>query len=377
MKQQGELGHREDESEERLRAENGARAERKDGQNVRRKGQDAYADAEPVAPFELVGYAPPGAHRGGPDHHGAGGSCAREKSQYDKDRVEVKQEYRDLEGLRLGLVEPPAAFHGVSLAFPRSTLADMNNAAAPEEDSYHGAAVHPASQHMEDHHRDISGGTARAAVFGVSDGLVSNVALILGVAGAGPAPGVVRLAGLAGLIAGAVSMAAGEYVSVKAQVELLERELELERNELCNRPEKEERELAGIYIRRGVEPPLARQLAKAMSKNPDLALQTHAREELGVDPSSLGSPVKAAVASFISFAIGALIPLMPWFFATGTTAVIASVILGAIAAVTVGVALAVFTERPWPKSAARQLLIAAGAAAVTFGVGKIVGVGVG
>ena len=249
----------------------------------------------------------------------------------------------------------------------------MTNAAAPEEyDSHPGA-----SGHMEDHHRDISGGTARAAVFGVSDGLVSNVALILGVAGAGPAPGVVRLAGLAGLIAGAVSMAAGEYVSVKAQVELLERELDLERTELHHRPEKEERELAGIYIRRGVEPELARQLAQAMSKNPELALQTHAREELGVDPSSLGSPIKAAVASFVSFAIGALIPLMPWFFATGTTAVIASVIVGAIAAVTVGVALAVFTERPWPRSAARQLLIAAGAAAVTFGVGKLVGVGVG
>lgn len=233
----------------------------------------------------------------------------------------------------------------------------------------------PGDDH-DDHHRDISGGAARAAVFGVSDGLVSNVALILGVAGASPAPGVVRLAGLAGLVAGAVSMAAGEYVSVKAHVELLERELELERIELERRPDLEQRELAGIYIRRGVEPDLANQLAAAMSTDPELALQTHAREELGVDPSALGSPVKAASASLVSFAVGALIPLMPWFFLTGMAALVASVVLAAISAIGVGIALAVFTERPWIRSAARQLFIAAIAAAVTFGVGRLVGVGV-
>ena len=237
--------------------------------------------------------------------------------------------------------------------------------------------MNPAGQHSEHHHRDISGGAPRAAVFGVSDGLVSNVALILGVAGAGPAPGVVRLAGLAGLIAGAVSMAAGEYVSVKAQVELLERELDLERTELERRPDAEERELAGIYISRGVDPEVARQLAREMSRDPQMALQTHAREELGVDPSSLGSPVKAAAASLLSFALGALVPLLPWFVAADGGAVLASMALAAAAAIAVGIALAVFTERPWPWSAARQLLITAAAAAVTFGVGNLVGVGVG
>ena len=250
--------------------------------------------------------------------------------------------------------------------------------AAGADHAEHGAHHH--HHHPDDHdhhHRDISGGAARAAVFGVSDGLVSNVALILGVAGASPAPGVVRLAGLAGLVAGAVSMAAGEYVSVKAHVELLERELELERIELERRPDVEQRELAGIYMKRGVEPALANQLAAAMSTDPELALQTHAREELGVDPTALGSPVKAAIASLISFAVGALIPLIPWFFSSGSAAVIASVVLTAIAAIAVGVALAVFTERPWPRSAARQLFIAALAAAVTFGVGRVVGVGVG
>lgn len=243
-------------------------------------------------------------------------------------------------------------------------------------DSSHPADSHHHADDHDHHHRDISGGTARAAIFGVSDGLVSNIALILGVAGASPASGVVRLAGLAGLVAGAVSMAAGEYVSVKAQVELLERELALERIELERRPDLEQRELAGIYMRRGVAPDLANQLAAAMSTDPELALQTHAREELGVDPSALGSPVKAASASLVSFAVGALIPLVPWFFATGATAVITSVVLAAVAAIAVGVALAVFTERPWPRSAARQLLIAAVAAAVTFGVGRLVGVGV-
>ena len=244
----------------------------------------------------------------------------------------------------------------------------------PSRDQHH----HHHHHHLDaDHHRDISGGTARAAVFGVSDGLVSNVALILGVAGASPAPGVVRLAGLAGLVAGAVSMAAGEYVSVKAQVELLERELDLERVELERRPEAEQRELAGIYMSRGVDPAVAHQLAAAMSSDPELALQTHAREELGVDPSSLGEPVKAAFASLVSFAVGALIPLLPWFFSSGAAAVMTSLVTAAVGAIGVGIALAVFTERSWPRSALRQLLIAAAAAAVTFGVGRLVGVGVG
>src|SRR3954453_11749099 len=166
----------------------------------------------------------------------------------------------------------------------------------------------------EHHHREIDRGTARAAVFGVSDGLVSNVSLILGVAGANPGAGVVRLAGLAGLIAGAVSMAAGEYVSMAAQNELLERELDVERRELRRNPNVETVELAQIYQSRGVDPDRARELAEEMMRDPDLARQTHAREELGIDPNQLGSPNRAAVSSFVSFAIGALVPLLPWFF---------------------------------------------------------------
>src|SRR4051795_10557080 len=200
----------------------------------------------------------------------------------------------------------------------------------------HQPAPRRAGEQLVDdhHHRDVQGGAARAAVFGVSDGLVSNVSLILGVAGAVATtdPGIVRLAGVAGLVAGAFSMAAGEYVSMRAQTELLERELEIERREIHRRPENERRELAAIYRSRGAESGTADKLAREMMRDPELALETHAREELGIDPASLGSPVRAAVSSFVAFGIGAVVPLIPWFFTAGYAAVVASVIVGSIAA---------------------------------------------
>jgi vacuolar iron transporter family protein len=226
----------------------------------------------------------------------------------------------------------------------------------------------------ERHHRDVQGGAARAAVFGVSDGLVSNVAIVLGFAGANPGPGLVRLAGLAGLIGGAVSMAAGEYISMTAQTELLERELEMERLELRRRPEAERRELAQIYRSRGVDDATADQLATALSRDPDLALQTHAREELGIDPESLGEPVKAAASSFVTFSLGASIPLVPYLFGTGTAALVAAVVLGVVAALAVGAFLAKFTGRPMGRSAGRQLLFSAVPAAITYAIGSAVGV---
>ena len=235
-----------------------------------------------------------------------------------------------------------------------------------------GGAGEAAPEH---HHRKVQGGAARAAVFGISDGLVSNVSLILGVAGADPAPGVVRLAGLAGLVGGAFSMAAGEYVSMKAQAELLERELELERIEISRRPENERRELAAIYRERGVAPHTADELATEMMRDPELALETHAREELGIDPNELGSPTSAALSSFLAFAFGAVLPLLPWFVGQGTGAAAASVVVGALAAVAIGIALSAFTGRSAVRSAARQLAIAAAASGVTFAVGNAVGVG--
>ena len=226
----------------------------------------------------------------------------------------------------------------------------------------------------EKHHRDVQGGTARAAVFGVSDGLVSNVAIVLGFAGANTGPGLVRLAGLAGLIGGAVSMAAGEYVSMTAQSELMERELEMERLELRRRPEAERKELAQIYRSRGVDEATAEQLATALSRDPELALQTHAREELGIDPDSLGQPIKASLWSFVTFSIGATIPLLPYLFGSGTAALVTAVVLSVIAALAVGAALARFTGRPMGRSAGRQLLFSAVPAAITYAIGSAVGV---
>ncbi len=224
-----------------------------------------------------------------------------------------------------------------------------------------------------EHHRDIQGGAARAAVFGVSDGLITNVSLILGVVGANPSAGIVRLVGLAGLAAGAFSMAAGEYVSMSAQSELIHRELAVEKEELRRHPGREMRELVSVYMRRGVPRETAEAVTEALMKDPEVALEVHSREELGVDPARTGSPVAAALSSFASFAVGALLPLLPWFFVTGIAAVVSSIVLGALGCVVVGAGVAYFAERPYPRTVLRQLVIAAAAAAATFAVGRLVG----
>ena len=225
-------------------------------------------------------------------------------------------------------------------------------------------------------HRNLKGGSARAAVFGVSDGLVSNVSLILGVAGAHPSASVVRLAGLAGLIAGACSMAVGEYLSVSAQVELTERELRIERHEIQHRPGKELAELVALYESRGVKPDTAREVATALMADPEQALEVHAREEMGVDPANLGAPLAAAASSFAAFVVGAFVPLIPWLTASRATtaAIVASMVLAAIGAVLIGLVLARFTGRPRWRVAGRQLLFAAISAAIAYGVGALVGV---
>jgi VIT1/CCC1 family predicted Fe2+/Mn2+ transporter len=227
------------------------------------------------------------------------------------------------------------------------------------------------------HHRDIAGGGARAAIFGVSDGLVTNVALVLGVAGASPGGAIVRLTGVAGLVAGSFSMAAGEFLSMTAQRELLERELDIERKALNRSPEGETNELRRMYEQRGIDPNVAKQMATQVMSNPDLALETHAREEMGINTSNLGSPVQAALASFVTFAIGAFVPLLPWLYSKGNPALVASVVLGAVASLTVGVVLAAFTERPMLRTAFRQLAVTAVAAAVTYAVGRGIGAGTG
>ena len=232
-------------------------------------------------------------------------------------------------------------------------------------------SVSPVPEH---HHRDVTGGAARAAVFGVSDGLVSNVGLILGVAGADVSGSVVRVAGLAGLVAGAVSMAAGEYNSMRVQTELLERELAIERRELHRNPHVETVELALIYQSRGMDPDRARELAEATMQDPDQALQAHAREELGIDPDDLGSPLKAAASSFVSFAVGASMPLLPWLVATGGAAKIASLTIALIAAAIVGIVISRFTERGRWATILRQIAFTAIPAGITYAIGSAVGV---
>lgn len=231
-------------------------------------------------------------------------------------------------------------------------------------------------EHKSPHsHRDVRGGAARAAVFGVSDGLVTNLSLVLGVAGANPGGSFVRLAGVAGLIAGSFSMASGEYVSMQAQRELWEREIEVERRALSRHPEGEAAELRAMYVERGIDPDVAADMTNEVMRDPDLALEVHAREELGISTDSLGSPWQAAAASFGTFALGAFIPLFPWLFTSGTGALVLSIVLGAVAAVVVGVVLARFTERSPVFSALRQLAVTAVAAAVTYGVGRAIGTG--
>lgn len=222
-------------------------------------------------------------------------------------------------------------------------------------------------------HRQLTSGWFRAGVFGASDGLVTNISLILGFAGANPGHSVVRLAGLAGLVAGGFSMASGEWVSVRAQKESLEYEIEVERRSLEASPVEEREELKTLFVARGIEPELADRLATDLMRDPDLALRTHAREELGIDPSATGSPWAAATSSFVAFSIGALIPLIPWLVTSNGSEAVWSIVLGALASLVFGGAIGWFIRRGTVRWALRQLLVTTLAAAVTFGVGRLVG----
>jgi len=225
-----------------------------------------------------------------------------------------------------------------------------------------------------DGHRSVAGGQARAAVFGVNDGLVSNVSLILGFAASGVDSNIVRLAGLAGAVAGAISMAAGEWVSVSAQNDLIQRELDIELDELRHNTEHETAELAAIYEGHGMEATSAATAAAEVMRSPETALSVHAREELGVDPNELPSAWKAAMWSIMSFLFGALLPIVPWYLGSGTGATVASLAIGVAAAAGVGAAVGRFAERPLPWAVTRQMLIVLGACAVTFAIGQLFGI---
>jgi VIT1/CCC1 family predicted Fe2+/Mn2+ transporter/rubrerythrin len=227
-------------------------------------------------------------------------------------------------------------------------------------------------------HRSGRSGTLRAVIFGVSDGLVSNLALVMGVAGAagtaGADPSFIVLAGIAGLLAGAFSMAAGEYISMQSQRELFERQIALERAELEAMPEEEQAEMAALYRAKGFPPDEADAIAARLFEDPERALDTLIREELGLDPRELGSPIGAAGGSFVSFAVGAAVPVLPYVIMSGGAAFATSIVLSLLALFAVGAGVSLLTGRGFLFSGLRQVAIGAGAAIVTFAVGSLIGV---
>jgi VIT1/CCC1 family predicted Fe2+/Mn2+ transporter len=229
----------------------------------------------------------------------------------------------------------------------------------------------PAELHHS--HRDVTGGWLRPATFGVMDGLVSNFALVAGVVGGGATGKVVIMTGLAGLVAGACSMASGEFTSVSSQTELMQAEIETERRELRINPEDELRELTLMYEAKGLRPELAAEVAKELTADPEVALEVHVREELGVDPNDLPSPWLAAGSSFVAFAVGAVIPLLP--FLLGVVSVWPALLLSVVGLVVTGGIVARITARPFWYGGGRQLLLGGLSAGVTFLIGLAVGTG--
>lgn len=223
------------------------------------------------------------------------------------------------------------------------------------------------------HHRDVTGGWLRPAVFGVMDGLVSNFALIAGVAGGGVSDRTVVLAGLAGLVAGALSMATGEYTSVASQTELTMSEIEAEKREIAGRPHSEQAELALLYRRRGLDAHLADEVARQLSQRPDV-WKVHVREELGVDPDDLPSPWTAASSSFVAFAVGATVPLLPYLLGFGS--LLLALVVTALALFGVGMLVGRLTVRSPVYTGTRQLLLGMLAGGATFLIGSLVGGGV-
>jgi VIT1/CCC1 family predicted Fe2+/Mn2+ transporter len=230
---------------------------------------------------------------------------------------------------------------------------------------------------FESRHRSVGGNALRAAVLGGNDGLVSNFSLVMGVAGASASQAGVALAGIAGLLAGALSMSLGEWISVKSSQELYENQMELEMDELENNPEGEKRELALIYMAKGIPEAQAKEMANEIMQDKTLAHQILIKEELGINPEELhGSAMEAAVYSFILFAIGAIIPLFPFLFLTGYTAIIVCVIASAFGLFLIGAAITLFTGKNIWYSGFRQVLFGLAAAAITFGIGKLIGVSI-
>lgn len=232
------------------------------------------------------------------------------------------------------------------------------------------------AEHSEDHHhRDVSGGALRAATFGAMDGLVTNIALIAGVGGGGADRNVIVLTGVAGLVAGAFSMALGEFSSVQTQNDAVNSEVAVEREELARHPNAEEAELVDMYREMGLTRETAEAVAREVHADPELALKVHVTQELGVDPYEHPSPWTAAFSSFLCFAVGGVVPLVPFFF--GSAALAVALLVGAVGLFVVGAVTSRFTGKPWWFAGLRQLAFGAIAAGATYLVGSLIGVSAG
>lgn len=244
--------------------------------------------------------------------------------------------------------------------------------------SMQGGLAGGAVAQLEGRHRGLGGNALRAAVLGANDGLVSNLSLVMGVAGAELNNKAILITGLAGLLAGAFSMALGEWLSVQSSRESYMHQISIEQNELANAPQEEAEELALIYEARGLPPAEARQLAQHVIETPESALETLSREELNVDPAELGgSAWEAAITSFLLFSIGAIIPVISFIFLSGFTAVIVSMVLSALGLFIIGSGITLFTGRSVWFSGTRQVLFGLAAAVATFGIGRLIGVNIG
>lgn len=271
---------------------------------------------------------------------------------------------------------------GAESMYRGDEIAELNN--LPRDEQHHarvfrllsnrGGAEGSMIARLETRHRALGGGNAlRAAVLGANDGLVSNLALVMGVAGANPGRATVLLAGVAGLLAGAFSMALGEWISVTSSREAAEAQLAVEEEELRLMPEAERDELALIYQAKGINREAAEELADTLIRDKTTALGILAREELGIVPEELGSPWTAAIASFVLFSAGAVFPVVPYFFTSGLTALTLSALLSAIALFFLGAGITLLTGRSWTYAGMRQVTLGLVAAVITYGFGALVG----
>jgi VIT1/CCC1 family predicted Fe2+/Mn2+ transporter len=269
----------------------------------------------------------------------------------------------------------PAA--GPEAPTPTSARAGMEAATRVDEARRARVAATPAEIGKAERWHRGGAGTLRAVVFGASDGLVSNLSLVMGIAGATADTKFILLSGIAGLLAGAASMAAGEYISVQSQREVLQRQIALERAELAAIPEEEKAELVGIYMAKGIPEADARLIADRVFEDPETALETMVREELGLDSKQLGSPWSAAGGSFLAFCLGAIIPVIPYLFGGGTVIFMTSFVVSLAALFLVGALVSLLTGRSLLFSGFRQVGLGAAAATITYLVGRVIGVSTG